>query len=159
FVVVDCGAIPHALLESELFGHARGAFSGAERERTGAFELARGGTLFLDEVGELSLEVQPKLLRALDRREFKRVGSETYVKADVRVIASTHRNLRAEVNAGRFRPDLYYRLAVVEVRLPPLRERAGDLPALVESLFERLGAAQHALAPQLRSPESLDRLA
>ena len=112
-VVVDCGAIPPNLLESELFGHARGAFTGAVQTREGAFEAASGGTLFLDELGELELDLQPKLLRVLERREVKRVGETRTRPIDVRVIAATNRNLRTEVNAGRFRSDLYYRLAVV----------------------------------------------
>jgi transcriptional regulator with PAS, ATPase and Fis domain len=133
FIVVDCSAIPGDLLESELFGHEKGALIGADadRAREGAFEAAQGGTIFLDEVGELPLELQPKLLRLLERREVKRVGSTRYTPVDVRVIAATSRNLRAEVNAKRFRSDLYYRLAVLEVRLPPLRERLDDLGVLV----------------------------
>src|SRR5262249_41016039 len=115
FVVVDCAAIPLTLLEAELFGHARGAFTGAHAPREGAFEAADGGTLFLDEVGELGSELQPKLLRALERREVKRLGTNVYTPVDVRVVAATNRNLRAEVNAKRFRSDLYFRLAVVEV--------------------------------------------
>ena len=135
FVVVDCGAIPPTLLESELFGHERGAFTGAEAQRTGAFEAAHRGTIFLDEIGELSPDLQPKLLRALERREVKRVGANQYAPADVRVIAATNRDLRAEVDARRFRPDLYYRLAVVQIRMPTLRERRDDLPVLVASLL------------------------
>src|SRR5262249_56209375 len=130
FIVVDCAVIPSELLEGELFGHERGAFTGAVAGREGAFEAARGGTLFLDEIGELAPDLQPKLLRALERREVKRVGATRYAPIDVRLVAATNRNLRAEVNAGRFRSDLYYRLAVVEVRLPPLRERMDDLPLL-----------------------------
>jgi len=139
-VVIDCGAIPGNLLESELFGHEKGAFTGADRQRTGAFEEANGGTLFLDEIGELDVDLQPKLLRALERREIKRVGSTKYMPVDVRIVAATNRNLRAEVNAKTFRSDLYYRLAVVEVALPPLRDRADDLPPLVESILQRLGS-------------------
>src|SRR5262249_25013140 len=131
-IVVDCGAIPPNLIESELFGHVRGAFTGAVGARVGAFEAAAGGTLFLDEVGELDLDLQAKLLRALERREIKRLGETNYVSVDARVIAATNRHLAASVNAGQFRPDLYYRLAVLEIRLPPLRERLDDLPILVE---------------------------
>src|SRR5262249_14548479 len=122
FVVVDCSALPPNLLESELFGHEKGAFTGARAQRLGAFETASGGTLFLDEIGELAPDLQPKLLRVLERHEVKRIGSNRYQKVDVRVIAATHRNLRADVNSKRFRSDLYYRLAVVVVTLPPLRE-------------------------------------
>lgn len=139
FVVVDCGAIPGELLESELFGHEKGAFTGATTARDGAFQLADGGTLFLDEIGELPKELQPKLLRALERREVKRVGGARYGAVDVRVIAATNRNLRVEVNAGRFRSDLFYRLAVLEVRMPPLRERREDIPLLVSTLLDRFG--------------------
>jgi DNA-binding NtrC family response regulator len=145
FIVVDCGAIPANLLESELFGHEKGAFTGASGLRTGAFEEADGGTLFLDEIGELEPDLQPKLLRVLERREIKRVGSSTYFPVDVRIIAATNRNLRTEVNAKNFRSDLYYRLAVVEVALPALRERVEDLPILVDAILARLG--EHGGAP------------
>jgi transcriptional regulator with PAS, ATPase and Fis domain len=132
FVVVDCGAVPANLLESELFGHERGAFTGAVGARQGAFEEAAGGTIFLDEIGELPPDLQPKLLRVLEKREVKRLGANRYQPVDARVVAATNRNLRAAVNARTFRSDLYYRLAVLEVRLPPLREHLDDLPALVE---------------------------
>jgi two-component system, NtrC family, response regulator GlrR len=152
-VVVDCGAIPSQLLESELFGHVKGAFTGAVGDRPGAFRAAHGGTLFLDEVGELSLELQPKLLRALERRHVKRVGESRYDDVDVRVVAATHRDLKSEVNHGRFRADLYYRLAVLEIRLPPLRERLDDLPVLVERLVAAMGlAADHPFLPTLQDP-------
>jgi DNA-binding NtrC family response regulator len=154
-VVVDCGSLPPDLIESELFGHERGAFTGADRRRLGAFESAAGGTLFLDEIGELRLDLQPKLLRVLERREVKRLGSEEVRAVDVRVLAATHRDLRTEVNAGRFRSDLYYRLAVLRVALPPLRERVEDLPDLVEALLDaQLGAeaATDAGAARLRTP-------
>jgi transcriptional regulator with PAS, ATPase and Fis domain len=159
FVVVDCGGLPASLLESELFGHARGAFTGADRARTGAAEAAHRGTLFLDEIGELDLALQPVLLRLLERREVQRIGETRPVPVDVRVIAATSRNLRREVNAGRFRSDLYYRLAVMEVVLPPLRERLEDLPLLVDSLIERGGAGDHPAVASLRTPEFLARLA
>jgi two-component system, NtrC family, response regulator GlrR len=158
FIVVDCGAIPSELLESELFGHERGAFTGAVAARTGAFAAADGGTIFLDEIGELAPALQPKLLRALERREIKPVGATAYQPVDVRVIAATNRNLRAEVNARRFRADLYYRLAVLEVRLPPLRERREDLPVLVEHLLGTLGAADDPRAAGLRTPWFLAEL-
>jgi DNA-binding NtrC family response regulator len=156
FVVLDCGSIPPTLLESELFGHARGAFTGATAERTGAFEAASGGTIFLDEIGELPAELQPKLLRALERREVKRLGESHYTAVDVRVVAATHRDLRAEINARAFRADLYYRLAVIEIRLPPLRERAGDLPAIAERLLEGAPPARRA---ELTAPTFLAHLA
>ena len=156
FVVVDCSALPPHLLESELFGHEKGAFTGASTRRLGAFETARGGTVFLDEIGELSPELQPKLLRVLERQEIKRVGADRYHKVDARIIAATHRNLRSDVNTKRFRSDLYYRLAVVVVTLPPLRDRIEDLPLLIEHLLGGLdaghkargGAAAHAGLPR-----------
>jgi two-component system, NtrC family, response regulator GlrR len=151
FIVVDCGAIPANLLESELFGHERGAFTGAAEAREGAFELAEGGTLFLDEIGELPPELQPKFLRVLERREIKRVGSARHKKIDVRIIAATHRNLRAEVNARTFRSDLFYRLAVVEVRVPPLRERREDIPGLVDHFLSVLATPDHPAVALLES--------
>jgi two-component system, NtrC family, response regulator GlrR len=151
FVVVDCGAIPTELLESELFGHEKGAFTGAVSARQGAFELAQGGSIFLDEIGELGLELQPKLLRVLERKEVKRVGQSRYSPVDVRVIAATNRDLRAEVNARRFRADLYYRLAVIELELPPLREHPEDLPILVEHVLESFGAKDRPEANVLRT--------
>jgi len=157
-VVVDCGAIPENLLESELFGHERGSFTGAVGLRTGAFEEANGGTLFLDEIGEMPVELQPKLLRVLENRTIKRVGSSATREIDVRIVAATNRDLRAEVNAGRFRSDLFYRLAVVRVSMPPLRERKEDIPALVDSILASLRASPHA-ADSLRAPAFLERLA
>jgi transcriptional regulator with PAS, ATPase and Fis domain len=153
FVVVDCGALPANLLESELFGHERGAFTGAERARAGALEDAHGGTLFLDEIGELAVELQPKLLRVLETRQTKRLGSNKYVPADVRLIAATNRNLREEVNRGRFRADLYYRLAVLELGMPALRDHAEDLPALAEAFYASRMRLEDADRAGLRSPE------
>jgi DNA-binding NtrC family response regulator len=132
FVVFDCGAVVPSLVEAELFGHARGAFTGADRARAGLFAEAHRGTLFLDELGELPLDVQPKLLRALESRAVRPVGSADVLHVDVRVVAATHRDLRARVASGAFREDLYYRLAVVEAKIPPLRERKDDIPLIVE---------------------------
>jgi len=135
FIVIDCGAIPPELVESELFGHERGAFTGAHDAKAGYFRAAQGGTLFLDEIGELPLAIQPKLLRALERRQVKRVGADQHRPVDVRFIAATHRDLRRAVNQGSFREDLFFRLAVAMVRVPPLRERTEDLPLLLQHLW------------------------
>jgi two-component system response regulator GlrR len=140
-VVVDCGAVSAPLIESELFGHVRGAFTGAATARKGAFLLADGGTLFLDEVGELPLELQPKLLRALECGQVKRVGDDVEHRVDVRVVAATNRDLEAEVQAGRFRRDLFYRLAVVPVHVPALRERPEDIALLTRHFLEEIGGA------------------
>ncbi|MEZ4404762.1 MAG: sigma 54-interacting transcriptional regulator [Kofleriaceae bacterium] len=158
FVVVDCSAIPAGLIEAHLFGHETGAFTGAGGARGGAFEEADGGTLFLDEIGELSLDLQPKLLRALESREVRRVGGRRPTKVDVRVVAATNRNLRTEVNAGRFRADLFFRLAVVPVTLPALRERLDDVPLLVAHFLDRLGARAEVRAT-LTAPAFLAALA
>ncbi len=144
FVTVNCGAIPRELIESELFGHEKGAFTGAVRDRRGAFAAADKGTLFLDEVGELPLDMQAKLLRALERREVKPVGSDRSIPIDVRVVAATNKNLAKEVKANTFRQDLYYRLAVVTVKIPPLRTRLDDLRLLVDGIWEELSRRRKA---------------
>ncbi|MGB0678366.1 MAG: sigma 54-interacting transcriptional regulator [Polyangiales bacterium] len=138
FVVQDCGTIAKELIESTLFGHERGAFTGATERHKGSFEQADGGTIFLDEIGELDIHLQPKLLRVLESREIKRVGGDKTIPIDVRVVAATHRDLRQMVDEGTFREDLYYRLTVVQVELPPLRERPGDIPLLVERILADL---------------------
>ncbi len=157
FLVVDCGAIPTNLLESELFGHEKGSFTGASERRIGAFEEASGGTVFLDEIGELPTELQPKLLRVLENREIRRVGSNKHLPVDVRVIAATHRDLRQKVNDGSFREDLYYRLAVVRLRMPALRERSEDIALLADRLLANLGAPRQTIA-SLCGPEFLESL-
>jgi transcriptional regulator with GAF, ATPase, and Fis domain len=145
FVVLDCGAIPRDLIESTLFGHEKGSFTGAVGQHRGCFEQAAGGTIFLDEIGELDIGLQPKLLRVLEQREIKRVGGDRTIKVDVRVLAATNRDLRNEVNAGHFREDLYFRLSVVAVELPPLRERIEDIPMIAQH-FLRDVASRRGLA-------------
>ena len=140
FVALNCAAIPDALVESELFGHEQGAFPGAVAPHTGKFEAAHGGTLLLDEVGELDLRMQAKLLRAVEQREIDRVGGEKPIAVDVRIIATTNRNLPEEVRLGRFRADLFFRLNVIALRVPPLRERPADIPALAELFVRRYAA-------------------
>jgi len=142
FVVVDCGSLTPTLIASELFGHERGAFTGAIKERRGAIERAAKGTLFIDELGELPAELQPMLLGLLERRRFRRLGGDVELEADVRVVSATHRDLRKEVNAGGFRLDLFYRLAVVSLELPPLRERPEDIPLLIERFLGESGAEE-----------------
>jgi two-component system response regulator GlrR len=149
FVVVDCGAVAPTLIESELFGHARGSFTGAISDRNGAFLEADGGTIFLDEIGELPLELQPKLLRVLEAGTVRRVGEDKHRRVDVRVVAATHRDLESEVAAGRFRRDLYYRLAVVLVQVPPLRDRLDDLPLLSQHFVKSMGRGDFELPRSL----------
>ncbi len=157
FIELNCAAIPRELSESELFGHVKGAFSGAVRDRVGRFEAARGGTLFLDEIGELPLELQGKLLRVLQEGTYERVGEVQTRRADVRLVAATNRDLAAAVEAGLFRQDLYYRLAVYPIAVPALRERSEDLPQLAAHLLARI-CARMRRAPLRLSPEQLDRL-
>jgi DNA-binding NtrC family response regulator len=157
FVAFNGGAVAEGLAESELFGHEKGAFTGADRRRVGRFELADGGTLFLDEVGELAPALQVKLLRVLQERRFERVGGNATVEVDVRVVAATHRDLEQWVRDGRFREDLYYRLNVVTIEVPPLRDRPDDVPALAELFLERYGNRPGAARPKL-APASLAAL-
>ncbi|MGO9708813.1 MAG: sigma 54-interacting transcriptional regulator [Polyangiaceae bacterium] len=155
FIVVDCGAVSYSLIESELFGHERGAYTGAVSSRQGAFELADNGVVFLDEIGELPLDVQPKLLRVLETKELRKVGGNKTIKTNVRVIAATKRDLGREVQAGKFREDLYFRLAVVPVTVPPLRARREDIPALVSGM---LRAAAGGGEPLTVSAETMQAL-
>jgi DNA-binding NtrC family response regulator len=157
FVVVNCGAIPRDLIESEFFGHSKGAFTDAKTESTGKFEMAHRGTIFLDEIGELPLEAQVKLLRALGEREIVKVGGTRTIPVDVRVIAATNKDLDSEVRKGAFREDLYFRLAVLSLRLPPLRERAEDIPLLSEHFLRKYGKELHKQIEAL-SPDFLDAL-
>jgi DNA-binding NtrC family response regulator len=156
FVVFDCGAASETLVESDLFGHTRGAFTGADRERAGAFALAHGGTLFLDEVGDLPLRLQPKLLRLLESGTVQPVGGAGHQAYDVRIVAATHHDLRADITRGTFRGDVYYRLAVVEVHLPALRERLDDVAELTQLFLEREGVAVPSVASLAST--NLDRL-
>jgi transcriptional regulator with PAS, ATPase and Fis domain len=157
FVAVNCAAVPEALLESELFGHGRGAFTGAVAAKPGKFELADGGTILLDEIGEMPLHLQPKLLRVLQEREFERLGEARSVHVDIRVIATTNVSLAAMVERGQFRSDLFYRLNVIPLSLPPLRDRKEDIPALARYFAEKHAAQSQSRAPQLHS-EFMDRL-
>ncbi len=158
FVAINCAAVPEHLLESELFGHARGAFTGATAPKAGKFEMANGGTLLLDEIGEMPLHLQPKLLRALQEREFERLGETRSIKVDIRVIATTNVMLGQMVEQGKFRSDLYYRLNVIPLALPPLRERAGDIPVLARYFAEKFSAKLRRPTPEL-SACFLERLA
>jgi two-component system nitrogen regulation response regulator GlnG len=157
FLALNCAAIPENLLESEMFGHEKGAFTGADRRRIGKFEQCNGGTIFLDEVGDMPLALQAKMLRALQEQAFERVGGNETVRTDVRLIAATHRDLKAWSDEGKFRPDLYYRLGVFAIHLPPLRERGEDLPLLVRFYLRRFGRE---LGREVRevAPEALERL-
>ncbi len=157
FVGINCAALPENLLESELFGHVRGAFTGADRDKPGLMQAASGGTLFLDEVGELPLATQAKLLRVLQEREVRPLGATRSQPLDIRLVAATHRDLPASISLGKFREDLYYRIAVVSVELPPLRDRLEDLPALSSKILERLARDAGKQAPEL-SQEALRKL-
>jgi two-component system nitrogen regulation response regulator GlnG len=157
FLALNCAAIPETLLESELFGHEKSAFTGAERRRIGKFEQCNGGTIFLDEVGDMPLAVQAKVLRVLQEQAFERVGGNETVRTDVRLIAATHRDLKAGSEEGRFRPDLYYRLSVFTIDLPPLRERGDDLPMLVQHYLRRFGRAMAREVVEV-APAAMDRL-
>jgi Nif-specific regulatory protein len=154
---VNCAALPESIIESELFGHEKGAFTGAVNQRKGRFELAHGGSIFLDEIGELSPQVQVKLLRVLQEREIERIGGSSTVKVDVRVIAATNRNLEDELRAGRFREDLYYRLNVFPIRVPPLRERKSDIVLLADHFTEKYAERNGKLIRRISSP-ALDLL-
>ncbi|MFZ5442357.1 MAG: sigma 54-interacting transcriptional regulator [Myxococcota bacterium] len=158
FLTLDCGALPASLMESELFGHERGAFTGAQLRRVGIFEEAAGGTVFLDEIGELPLDLQAKLLHVIENREVRRIGANTFTPVDVRLVAATHRELRAEVNAGRFRADLFYRLAVLRVPVPSLRQHLEDLDGIVAELLSSMGASP-TLQARFTSPDFIARLA
>lgn len=158
WVAVNCGAIPENLLESEFFGARKGSYTGSNQDRDGYFQAARGGTLFLDEIGDLPLSMQSKLLRAIQERSVRPLGSTQEETVDVRIISATHRDLAAEVRAGRFRQDLYYRLNVIEVTVPPLRERREDLPLLCEALLERIAHEAGVPPPRMTNP-SLEHLA
>jgi two-component system nitrogen regulation response regulator GlnG len=157
FLALNCAAIPEPLLESELFGHEKGAFTGADRKRIGKFEQVSGGTLFLDEVGDMPLALQAKMLRLLQEQSFERVGGNETVRTDVRLIAATHRDLKALSDEGRFRPDLYYRMGVFTIHLPPLRERGDDLPVLVRHFLRRF-SRELGREVQDVAPEALERL-
>jgi two-component system nitrogen regulation response regulator NtrX len=156
-VAVNCAAIPEELIESELFGHEKGAFTGAEKAQEGKFELADGSTLFLDEIGDMSLKTQAKILRILQEQAFEHVGGRKTIKVDVRVIAATNKDLAKEIEAGNFREDLYYRLKVFPLELPPLRARAGDIPLLIKDFMDTL-VRQHGFKPIAFAPEAMDVL-
>ena len=158
FVPVNCGAIPAELMESEFFGHKKGSFTGAHADKTGLFQAAEGGTLFLDEIAELPMSMQVKLLRAIQEKSVRPVGANAEVPVDVRILSATHKNLAALVEEGKFRHDLYYRINVIELRVPPLRDRREDLPVLVDAILTRLAAAQGRLRPVLHA-DAMEALA
>ena len=157
FIEVNCAAIPSELIESQLFGHEKGAFTSAIKQRKGDFELADGGTLFLDEIGDMSLSAQAKVLRALQENKIVRVGGEKEIPVDVRILAATNKNLKAEIEKGNFREDLYHRLSVIVIQVPPLRERKDDIPLLVQSFVERIAQEMGKAAPEFE-PEAIEAL-
>ena len=157
FIEVNCAAIPSELIESQLFGHEKGAFTSAIKQRKGDFELADSGTLFLDEIGDMSLSAQAKVLRALQENKIVRVGGEKEISVDVRILAATNKNLKAEIEKGNFREDLYHRLSVIVIQVPPLRERKDDIPLLVQSFVERIAQDMGKAAPQFE-PEAIEAL-
>ena len=158
FVEVNCAAIPSELIESELFGHERGAFTSAIKQRKGKFEQANGGTLFMDEIGDMSLSAQAKVLRALQESKISRVGSDKDVAVDVRVVAATNKDIKAEIAKGNFREDLYHRLSVIVIKVPPLRERASDISELVAHFISKI-AEEHNIAAKSVEAEALEALA
>lgn len=157
FIEVNCAAMPHELIESELFGHEKGSFTGAFEKKKGKFELADGGTLFLDEIGDMSLQTQAKVLRVIETQEFQRVGGSTNIKVDVRIISATNKNLTEEVKKGNFREDLFFRLNVIPISVPPLRERREDIPLLVDYFINSL-AAEYGQPPKKMTPEAIKSL-
>ena len=157
FIAIDCGSIPKELAASEFFGHIKGSFTGALSDKTGAFVAANGGTIFLDEIGNLSYEIQIQLLRALQERKIRPVGSNSEITVDIRLVSATNENLEQAIEKGTFREDLYHRLAVIVVRVPPLREHAGDIPALVEH-FIRTIASEYSSAPKPIDADALAEL-
>ncbi len=158
FIAVNCGAIPEQLLEAEFFGYRKGAFTGAVEDRAGFFQAAQGGTLFLDEIGDLPLAMQSKLLRAIQERSVRQVGATAELPVNVRIVSATHKDLAAEVQEGRFRQDLYYRLNVIQVRMPPLRERNGDLPLICSVVLARIARDAGVQPPPRLAPDALDQL-
>jgi transcriptional regulator with GAF, ATPase, and Fis domain len=156
-VALNCAAIPSELIESELFGHEKGSFTSAHKQRTGKFEQAHGGTLFLDEIGDMSLPAQSKVLRALQENLITRVGSDKDIKVDVRVLAATNKDLKKEIEAGRFREDLYHRLSVILIHVPPLRERKEDIPLLLDKFLEDIAQESGSVKKKV-SKEAIERL-
>jgi transcriptional regulator with GAF, ATPase, and Fis domain len=157
YVAVNCAAIPSELIESELFGHEKGAFTSAHKQRVGKFEQAQGGTIFLDEIGDMSLSAQSKVLRALQENVINRVGSDKDIKVDVRVLAATNKDLKKEIESGRFREDLYHRLSVILIQVPPLKERKEDIPLLIEKFLGDI-SQENGNAPKKIHPDAVKKL-